>query len=498
MWFACAPGDLYFGQYFFAQKLNRALNICDEKVRDSFLKAAVHFRTTALRNLISKDPKYKISEDVVVKMKLELEKASSVLSVKSKRTFGNVMLDFMKGSFYFLESFKNKWEFFSSAIKRDKDEKLIPATVWKFLKMITSTDSKIDHMSHITRYMSVLSNLSKIQDILTPLNDNFAFGKSYLVNSSIKLAVKKAVENIILESNRNPVVSALGGHPDLMNKYKNPDDGVYRNALIQNKMESRVVQSILISHKGPFQGHLDNREVFDIFRNCSLRFSDVGKGVIKFLFTSGKPSHSDDLYSFDLPPFIAALKAAVDTMNLRNEEPSVIIVLKKISNRFLRSVFQLCGNLGIVKYTIIGTIQEVIGGEEPLIHASEDNKHAFPSIMTAKLVGSYDKDFLPVVSFGLAKTDPLDDGRDNSGIAKGMGLTYSRLAWHNAFVFTGAVHSIGSLTNGKKMSSDLIFNYLESILGKIKDSEISATFADVVNLPQELDPYDDAEFVYDE
>jgi hypothetical protein len=383
-------------------------------------------------------------------------------------------------------------------IKRDEDKKLIPATVWKFLKMITSTDSKTDQMSHITRYMTVLSNLSKIQDILTPLNDNFAFGKTYLVNSSIKLAVKKAVENIMAENARNPLVRALGESPDLMSKYRNPDDGVYRAALAQNKLESRVVQPILISHKGPFQGHLDNREVFDIFRNCSLRFSDVGKGIIKFLFTSGKPSHSDDLYSFDLPPFISALKAAVDTMRFRNEEPSVIIVLKKISNRFLRSIFQLCGNLGVVKYTIIGTIQEVIGGEEPLIHASEDNKHAFPSIMTAKLVGSYDKDFLPVVSFGLAKTDPLDDGRDNSGIAKGMGLTYSRLAWHNAFVFTGAVHSIGSLTNGKKMSSDLIFNYLESILGKIKDSEISATFADVVNLPQELDPYDDAEFVYDE
>jgi hypothetical protein len=497
MWFACAPGDLYFGQYFFAQKLNRALNICDPAVRDSFVKAALTFRTTAFKNLTSKDAKFKMSDDVVAKMKLELEQACSVLSVKSKRTFGNVMLDFMKGSYYFLQSFKIKWEFFSSVIKRE-DGKLIPATVSKFLKMITSTDSKIDQMSHITRYMTVLSNLSKIQDILTPLNDNFASGKSHLVNSSIKLAVKKVAETIMAGSARNPVVRALGEDPNLLNKYRNPDDGGYQAILVGNKSESRVVQPILISHKGPFQGHLDNREVFDIFRNFSLRFSDAGKGIVKFLFTSGKPSHSDDLFSFDLPPFIAALTAAVNTMRLRNEEPNVIIVLKKINNRFLRSIFHLCGVLGVVNYTIIGTIQEIIGGEEPLIYTSEDKKHAFPSIMTAKLVGSYDKDFLPIVSFGLVKTAPLDDGKDRSGIMKGMGLTYSRLAWHNAFVFSGAVHSIGSLKNGTKMSSDLVFNYLESILGKIKDSEISATFADVVNLPQELDPYDDKEFLYDE
>jgi len=470
--FACAPGDTFLGQYFFAAKLFKALTFVDENVVASLVQAAANFRTVALKNVLLKNSSFRLPEDVLNDMKNELSEVVRVLNVNGhlKNRFGSIMLDYLKGSYYFLMSFESKWRPIAEHIQRDaKTDKLLPASVSKFLKVVTGTDNKIDQVQILARYSSILSSVAKVQDIFTPLNDNFAFGKSYLMNLSQKLAIQKAI------------------------------DRVYSSKTEEGKQNCFPV---LFSYKSPFQSYLDYRDDIPHFDDQVVLFGEHRKGICKFLLTKGKPDLENDLYSFDLPNIIASLTAIIENAKTHSINPVIIINLQKLSQRFVRTIFNVCSTNGVVDFIIIGTLSEIVNGEEPLILTSEEKQDVFPSIMNSQVTGEFKKDHAPFFSFNLRRSKtqiPLGDKKE--GVIKGINLTYSRLSWSNVFVFLGLVDSIGAHskyhTKPRKIDSEMVFGYLKSVLGKPTDDDTGLSFSDAAALPFDFEEADDSLFNYE-
>lgn len=468
--FACAPGDTFLGQYFFAAKLYKALTFVDDRVTTSLVQAAANFRTIALRNLHLKDSSFKLSDGVLKDMKDELSEMIIVLNVIGtlKNRFGSIMLDFLKGSYYFLMSFENKWRPISEHIQRDENQKLIPTSVSKFLKVVTGTDNKIDQVQILARYSSLLSSVAKAQDTFTPLNDNFAFGKTYLMNLSQKLAIQKAIDRVYLSK---------------------ADDGT------QNCFP------ILFSYKSPFQSFLDFRDDIPHFTESVKPLGEPREGIFKFLLTKGKSEVESDLYSFDLPTIVAKLRAILGEPQTRRSNPVIIINLHKLTLRFVRTIFEVCSACKVIDYIIIGSLSDIVGGEEPLILTSEDKQGVFPSIMNCQVTGEFMKEHAPFFSFNLRHTAQIAPGDKKQGVIKGVNSTYSRLAWSSVFVFLGLVDSVGSHTKyhakPRRVNSEMVFGYLKSVLGKPTDDDSGVSFSDAAALPFDFEETDDSLFNYE-
>lgn len=501
-WFACAPGDTYSGHLFIPVKLSKALESCDSQVSSQFGQLGVSFRQTAYKNLLHKLPQFSIDTSVIKDMKEQVTTLVSLLNAKSffKNRLASVLLDLFKGCFYYYQSFLARWSSFSDVVKKI-DGKQDSASIFKFLSMITGTDNRIEQLHTVSRYTSVLANLSKVQDVLTPLNDNFSFGKSYLVNTSIRLAVAKSVASITHQVSKHPILQLHADNQEFRSAYESSDSD--RLATYLSKEIDRMPQPILISEKGPFADAITYPSSYVPFSAYQGRPIEPDAGILRFLFTKNRSSHEDHLYNYDLAPFVASFSAVVRTIFNRGERPVIILCLKKLPLRFIRSFFKICDDLSINEFLIIGTLQEVIQGEQPLIHTTPETNATFPSILNSKVEGSFNKEFLPVVSFGLTRLfKPLTVAPDHSSLPKGINNTYSRLAWGNVFVFLNTLNAIGRHTKGPlpnpKMTSSLLFSYLESALSKFEDSTSALSYGDILSQNHAFDLEDMKGFGFDD